>query len=383
MVRERRFPLRRGTHGEREFQSLRSGKLLGETDLIRITQLGSRLAENQPLLRDLRRQAAARLSFGRRGGCRLAFEKAEETHSASLPEDPARGTGEVCGNCCNLRSVKTALKVACISVLALASVASAADSLDRQAERFVTLALSLGSVHPPEIDGYFGPARLDARTSAAGPTLPAIRSEAQKLRTDIAALADPSARKTKLQSQVDALNGVLEVVGRSHNARLRSRSAGDLRNDSAAAAEHTVLRGLDKRWRSCFPALELWPPGSWLSATSSSCRPTSAKPCFERALNRVSREDAREVAPAQHGTPRNRVDARRRRRLASLRRKLPEHAAPQPRGSRLFVLRDRRGVPRRLSRAPRSVRRDGGSRRHGQARGGRHRRTASLRQCRC
>src|SRR5689334_8972970 len=83
---------------------------------------------------------------------------------------------------------------------------------DRQAERFVSIALSLGREHPEAIDGYFGPQRLDARTAKTGPTWRALRSDARALLTDIESSPDKSPRRQNLLRQVRALNGLLEVI---------------------------------------------------------------------------------------------------------------------------------------------------------------------------
>lgn len=80
-----------------------------------------------------------------------------------------------------------------------------ADPLQRQAERFVELALALGVEHPDEIDAWFGPASLDARASGASAVPVAdLLAAAEALHAEIAAesAATPSARSTRLERRV-------------------------------------------------------------------------------------------------------------------------------------------------------------------------------------
>jgi hypothetical protein len=87
-------------------------------------------------------------------------------------------------------------------------------ALERQAEQFVTLALSLGRLHPEEIDAYFGPPRLDVRSAATGLNLETIRRKAQTLLAGIEASTDGSPRKRKLQRQVQAFGGLLDILNK-------------------------------------------------------------------------------------------------------------------------------------------------------------------------
>jgi hypothetical protein len=85
-------------------------------------------------------------------------------------------------------------------------------ALELQAERFVSLALSLGTLHADEIDGYFGPPALRAPGRR---DLASLRSELQGLRSDIDAAADESARMAKLRGQVRAFDGLLQILDES------------------------------------------------------------------------------------------------------------------------------------------------------------------------
>lgn len=107
-----------------------------------------------------------------------------------------------------------ALVVITLSALSFSrgSFAAGSDSLERQAEQFVKIALALGTEHPEEIDGYFGPARLDVRRAGDGSNLGAFRRQLRQLSAEIAASADASARRARLQAQVRALGGLVEVL---------------------------------------------------------------------------------------------------------------------------------------------------------------------------
>jgi hypothetical protein len=94
----------------------------------------------------------------------------------------------------------------------IASDGSDSSALERQAEQFVTLALSLGRLHPEEIDAYFGPPGLDVRGAGTGPNLDAIRRKARTLLAHIEASTDASPRKLKLRRQVQAFDELLDIL---------------------------------------------------------------------------------------------------------------------------------------------------------------------------
>jgi hypothetical protein len=94
----------------------------------------------------------------------------------------------------------------------IASDGSDSSALERQAEQFVTLALSLGRLHPEEIDAYFGPPGLDVRSAAGGPNLETIRRKARTLLAHIEASTDASPRKLKLRRQVQAFDELLDIL---------------------------------------------------------------------------------------------------------------------------------------------------------------------------
>jgi hypothetical protein len=84
--------------------------------------------------------------------------------------------------------------------------------LERQAEKFVTLALFLGQQHSKEVDAYFGPSRLDTRGRQQGPSLQTLQQEAQSLRADLQAGDDASERRVQLLQQVTHFGGLLQVI---------------------------------------------------------------------------------------------------------------------------------------------------------------------------
>lgn len=88
-------------------------------------------------------------------------------------------------------------------------LAGPASTVESQAERFVGLALSLGKLRAEEIDGYFGPPNLrvpEHRNPAS------LRGELQRLRSDIDASLDESARMTKLRAQARSFDGLLQIL---------------------------------------------------------------------------------------------------------------------------------------------------------------------------
>jgi hypothetical protein len=90
------------------------------------------------------------------------------------------------------------------------SFARDAGALDLEGERFVRLALALGNLHADEIDGYFGPPSL---RGAERMDLSSLRNEVQRLRADLDASPETSARVTKLRAQIRAFDGLLQILG--------------------------------------------------------------------------------------------------------------------------------------------------------------------------
>jgi hypothetical protein len=90
---------------------------------------------------------------------------------------------------------------------------SGARRLERQAEEFVTLALSLGNQHSKEVDAYFGPSHLDTRGKPYGPSLQMLAQQTRSLRADLQTTDDDeSGRRAKLLLQVTRFGGLLEVI---------------------------------------------------------------------------------------------------------------------------------------------------------------------------
>jgi hypothetical protein len=86
--------------------------------------------------------------------------------------------------------------------------------IDREAERFVRLALALGQARPPEVDGYFGPARLRPSANASSRPLAELLRDSTLLLTQIerSSSTASSPRREALLTQARSLNGLLQVL---------------------------------------------------------------------------------------------------------------------------------------------------------------------------
>jgi hypothetical protein len=115
-----------------------------------------------------------------------------------------------------MRWAGAAFGVALLCVAATRCLADGAEAaIELQARRFVGLALSFGDLHPGEIDGYFGPPHLRASPAADAASradAASLRRQLQRLRSDIDASADGTARFGKLRAQVRALDGLLQIL---------------------------------------------------------------------------------------------------------------------------------------------------------------------------
>jgi hypothetical protein len=185
----------------------------------------------------------------------------------------------VCSRRLRVRFATAALG-ALLCVATIHCPADGTDVLDRQAARFVALALSLGNLRADEIDGYFGPLGLRA---SGRRDLASLRSELQQLRLDIDRSTDQSARMARLRAQVRAFDGLLQILDEpgkltfDAEARLVYGIEPSPRN-----AQHSteILRTLEK---------QLPGPGS-LAARVSAFRarfvipPDRRRAVFERAL---------------------------------------------------------------------------------------------------
>ncbi|MFT4048184.1 MAG: hypothetical protein QM661_16035, partial [Solimonas sp.] len=138
-----------------------------------------------------------------------------------------------------------------IGSLLVVSRARAADPIERQAEEFVMLALSLGRApHAGEVDAYFGPPRLAeaARANVIGQD--ALRSRAQVLLAGLQAgqLQDPSPRRARLATQVRSFAALLETVEqpRARSFDAEARAVYGLASEvSDAVRQRTIVRRLD------------------------------------------------------------------------------------------------------------------------------------------
>ena len=83
--------------------------------------------------------------------------------------------------------------------------------LERQAQRFVHLATSLGKARPAEVDAYFGPRDLDDRRRATTPSLSALQDATQELMRDIQQ-SRGDGRRAQLLERVRSLNGLFTVL---------------------------------------------------------------------------------------------------------------------------------------------------------------------------
>ncbi|WP_374575746.1 hypothetical protein [Phenylobacterium sp.] len=104
--------------------------------------------------------------------------------------------------------IPIAFSAAVIAIVLIARPPSAQARLDSQAQRFVTLALSLGRIDPREVDAYFGPAKLTPPGPA--PSLDKMDAELARLRADI--LQDEaSPRRDRLEGLTSQLAALVEA----------------------------------------------------------------------------------------------------------------------------------------------------------------------------
>jgi hypothetical protein len=96
-----------------------------------------------------------------------------------------------------------------VTLLALTAVVgcqpkSPAATLQDRAERFVSLATSLGHTNTKEVDAYFGPKQLDRRDDPKAPVPSELLMKAQALQTELGEDADAAtaARRTALSNQL-------------------------------------------------------------------------------------------------------------------------------------------------------------------------------------
>jgi len=105
-----------------------------------------------------------------------------------------------------------AVAVALISFILTREPESGAGPLERQAEAFVGLALSLGQQRAQEVDAYFGPSALASRGKSDGADLAGLLRRSQSLRADIEAEEVPSLRLSRLRDQVRSFSALVEVL---------------------------------------------------------------------------------------------------------------------------------------------------------------------------
>ena len=116
-----------------------------------------------------------------------------------------------------MQRLQSLLVAATFSALITFTTCPASDTsaLERQAEQFVSLSLSLGRQQPEEVDAYFGPRALAERAAIGpSPNVKALLRDARALLADLEANGDASAdssRHARLLGQVRAFTGLLEI----------------------------------------------------------------------------------------------------------------------------------------------------------------------------
>jgi hypothetical protein len=103
------------------------------------------------------------------------------------------------------------LSLAALLALSGCGPESPEQALDRQARSYVRIAMDLDRQVDGEVDGWFGPERLDARDEPPGPAVNALLDDARAARDELASAGEPPApRGPRLGRRIDELLAVLE-----------------------------------------------------------------------------------------------------------------------------------------------------------------------------
>lgn len=97
------------------------------------------------------------------------------------------------------------------SFLARPDTAAPTPAIEREARRFVSLALTLGAIAPAEVDSYFGPGDI---RPVARPSLPELRADLADLAAELRDGPGPrDARRARLADRTDRLLALVDTMG--------------------------------------------------------------------------------------------------------------------------------------------------------------------------
>lgn len=118
-------------------------------------------------------------------------------------------------------SLRLLLALVAVGLLALiagyllrAGSAGSGESLDRQAQRFVGLALMLGRLAPSEVDSYFGPPALAPAADSRPPPMATLRADVAQLAATLHGDSGGGApRRARLADRTERLLALIDIMG--------------------------------------------------------------------------------------------------------------------------------------------------------------------------